>query len=64
MALAARSSYELLAHVLPVRWAVLPAIAAAAVVYGVLVLALGAVTRADVIGLPKGDKIAGFLHLR
>ena len=47
MALAARSSYELLARVLPVRWAVLPAIAAAAVVYGVLVLALGAVTRAD-----------------
>ena len=64
MALAARSSYELLARVLPVRWAVLPAVAAAAVVYGVLVLALGAVTRADVIGLPKGDKIAGFLHLR
>ena len=64
MALAARSSYDLLARVLPARWAVLPAIAAAAVVYGVLALALGAVTRADVIGLPKGEKIAEILHLR
>ena len=29
-----------------------------------LALALGAVTRADVIGLPKGEKIAEILHLR
>ena len=64
MALAARSSYDLLARVLSARWAVLPAIAAAAVVYCVLALALGAVTRADVIGLPKGEKIAEILHLR
>ena len=64
MALAARSSYGLLAQVLPERWAVLPAILIAAVVYGVLALALGAVTRADVIGLPKGEKIAEILHLR
>ena len=28
-----------------------------------LVLALGAVTRADVAGLPKGEKIARILHL-
>ena len=63
MALAARSSYDLLARVLPARWAVLPAIAAAAVVYCVLVLALGAVTRADVAGLPKGEKIARILRL-
>ena len=63
MALAARSSYDLLARVLPARWAVLPAIAAAAVVYCVLALALGAVTRADVAGLPKGEKIARILHL-
>lgn len=41
----------------------LPAILIAAVVYGVLALALGAVTRADVIGLPKGEKIAEILHL-
>ena len=63
MALAARSSYDLLARVLPARWAVLPAIAAAAVVYCVLALALGTVKRADVLGLPKGEKIARILHL-
>ena len=62
MALAARSSYGLLARSLPERWAVLPAIAVA-VVYGVLVLALGAVTRQDVLDLPKGEKIARMLHL-
>ena len=45
------------------RWAVLPAIAVAVVVYGVLVLALGAVTRQDVLDLPKGEKIARMLHL-
>ena len=64
MALAARSSYGVLVRCLPERWAVLPAILIAAVVYGVLALALGAVTRADVIGLPKGEKIAEILHLR
>ena len=63
MALAARSSYGLLARSLPERWAVLPAIAVAVVVYGVLVLALGAVTRQDVLDLPKGEKIARMLHL-
>ena len=63
MALAARSSYGLLARSLPERWAVLPAIAVAVVVYGVLVLALGAVTRKDVLDLPKGEKIARMLHL-
>ena len=64
MALAARSSYRLLLTVLPNRWAVLPAIIVAALVYAVLALALGAVTRADVAGLPKGEKIAEILHLR
>ena len=63
MALAARSSYGLLARSLPERGAVLPAIAVAVVVYGVLVLALGAVTRQDVLDLPKGEKIARMLHL-
>ena len=63
MALAARSSYGLLSRSLPERWAVLPAIAVAVVVYGVLVLALGAVTRQDVLDLPKGEKIARMLHL-
>ena len=41
----------------------MPAIAVAVVVYGVLVLALGAVTRQDVLDLPKGEKIARMLHL-
>ena len=63
MALAARSSYGLLSRSLPERWAVLPAIAVAVVVYGVLVLALGAVPRQDVLDLPKGEKIARMLHL-
>ena len=64
MAIAARSSYGVLVRCLPERWAVLPAILIAVVVYGVLALALGAVTRADVVGLPKGEKIAEILHLR
>ena len=32
-------------------------------IFGVLVLALGAVTRQDVLDLPKGEKIARMLHL-
>ena len=64
MALAARSSWGLLARFLPERWAVLPAIAVAAAVYGILALAVGAVTRTDVVTLPRGEKIADFLHLR
>ena len=64
MALAARSGYGLFCRVLPERWAVLPAIAVAAAVYGILALATGAVTRTDVVTLPKGEKIADFLHLR
>lgn len=64
MALAARSGYGLFCRVLPERWAVLPAIAVAAAVYVILALAVGAVTRTDVVTLPKGEKIADFLHLR
>ena len=64
MALAARSGYGLFCRVLPERWAVLPAITVAAAVYGILALATGAVTRRDVVTLPRGEKIADFLHLR
>lgn len=46
MALAARSGYGLFCRLLPERWAVLPAVLLAAVVYVVLALAIGAVTRA------------------
>lgn len=63
MALAARSGYSLLCRLLPERWAVLPAIVLAAAVYIVLALACGAVTREDVSGLPKGEKIAKILGL-
>ena len=64
MALAARSSYGLLAQVLPERWAVLPAILIAAAVYILLALATGAVTRQELLALPKGEKIAQILGLR
>ena len=39
-------------------------IAAAALVYGVLLLALRAIERADVLLLPHGAKIADILHLK
>ena len=43
--------------------AVLSAVAAAVAIYAVLILALGAVCREDVLMLPKGEKIAGWLHI-
>ena len=43
---------------------VLPAVLLAAVVYVVLALAIGAVTRQDLQTLPKGEKLADRLHLR
>ena len=64
MALAARSGYGLFCRFLPERWAVLPAVLLAAVVYVVLALAIGAVTRQDLQTLPKGEKLADRLHLR
>ena len=64
MALAARSGYGLFCRLLPERWAVLPAVLLAAVVYVVLALAIGAVTRQDLQTLPKGEKLADRLHLR
>ena len=64
MALAARSGYSLFCRLLPERWAVLPAVLLAAIVYVVLALAIGAVTRQDLQTLPKGEKLADRLHLR
>ena len=64
MALAARSGYGLFCRLLPESWAVLPAVLLAAVVYVVLALAIGAVTRQDLQTLPKGEKLADRLHLR
>ena len=40
-----------------------PAIGVAAAVYGVLVVALRAISRDDLSLMPKGDKIARLLHL-
>lgn len=42
----------------------LACIGVAVVVYAVLLLALGAVERDDVLLLPKGEKIADILHLK
>ncbi|MFQ9125760.1 MAG: hypothetical protein ACLR4Z_01725 [Butyricicoccaceae bacterium] len=46
------------------KLATLAIIAAAALVYGVLLLALRAIERADVLLLPHGVKIADILHLK
>jgi len=40
------------------------AILLAAAVYAVLVPAMGVIRREDLVSLPKGDKIADFLHIR
>ena len=64
MALAARSAFTLLGRYVSQNLAVAAAIAAAAAVYAVLALALGAVTRDDLRHFPKGEKWAQRLHLR
>ena len=64
MALAARGGYGLCCRFMDARWAVLPAVALAAAVYILLALATGTVTREDVRGLPKGERLAKWLHLR
>jgi stage V sporulation protein B len=64
MGAAAWGSYGLLGRALGTHMAVIPAVAIAAAVYGILVLALGAVRREDVIPLPHGEKLAKWLHLR
>ena len=64
MALGAHSAYTLLGRYLSQNLATLAAIAAAAAIYAVLALALGAVTRDDLRHFPKGEKWAQRLHLR
>ena len=64
MAVVAVGSWSLLNRVTDgSRLAVLIAIALAALVYGMEVLALRAVTRQDLLALPKGEKIADFLRI-
>ena len=46
-----------------VMTAVVLAILVAVVIYGVLVIALRAITKDDLMLMPKGEKIARMLHL-
>ncbi|MDO4810335.1 MAG: polysaccharide biosynthesis protein [Eubacteriales bacterium] len=62
MGIAARCSYNLLCRVVSGRFAVLIAVMLAIVTYAVLAVALGAVTREDIAGLPKSEKWARFLR--
>lgn len=64
MALFARCSYGWLSAVISANAAVAAAVALSAAVYGVLVLALGAVTREELARLPNGAKWAEKLHIR
>lgn len=65
MALAAWASYGLLYKVLGSNTiATLGAIVLAVAVYGILVLALRAISREDLALMPKGDKIAKILRIR
>lgn len=62
MGIAARSIYNVLQPAISGRVTVLIAVMAAVIVYAVFAVALGAVRREDVAGLPKGEKIARFLR--
>ena len=64
MAVVARGSWSLLDRLLQGSGiATLLAIALAVLVYGIAAVVLGAVKRQDLLSLPKGEKIADFLHL-
>lgn len=62
MGIAARCLYNVLQLVLSSRVAVLLAVVLAVIIYGVFAIALGAIRREDVAGLPKSEKIARFLR--
>ena len=64
MAVVARVSYTFLSGALGNTLGTLGAIALAAVVYVVLVMLLRIITREDLEMLPKGEKLAKFLHVR
>ena len=64
MALAARSAFTLLGRCVSQNLAVAAAIAAAAAVYAVMALALGAVTADDLSHFKNGQKWAKRLGLR
>ena len=64
MGVAAKSSYGLIHHLYAGRAAVIGAVAVGVAVYGILVIALGAVSREDLMMLPKGEKLAKWLPVR
>lgn len=64
MAAAAWAINGLLAIYVSAKVAVLGAIAAAIIIYLLLIILLHAVTRDDLLMLPKGDKIANLLRIR
>ena len=64
MAAAAWAINGLLALYVSTKIAVLGAIAAAMVIYLILIILLRAVTKEDLMMLPKGEKIANLLRIR
>ena len=63
MGLGAWAVYGLLSKLLSYEEVTLLAILVAVVIYGVLVIALRAITKDDLMLMPKGEKIARMLHL-
>ena len=64
MAVAGRAAFGLLRRGLSPRPAALLAVLLCAAVYAALAVAMGVVRREDLASLPKGEKIADFLHIR
>lgn len=64
MGACAYSLHLLLGGLIGDKAATLLAVGAGAVVYGMLLLALRAISREDALLLPKGEKIADILHLK
>lgn len=64
MAVFARAAFGLLQRAVSPRPAAALTVLLAAAVYAALALVLGAVRREDLVSLPKGEKIADFLHMK
>lgn len=61
-AVAARQSYLLLYRLLPSKLTVLPAVAIGGIVYVLVIFLVKAITRDDILMLPKGEKLAEILE--
>lgn len=64
MAFTAKGGYALLSGPIGQRTCVPPVILICALLYGILVILLGAVTREDLSSFPKGEKLADLLRIR